>query len=307
MGIEKVVVGIDFSRPGIEAAKWVVEQLAPNAELVLAHVVDPPHTPSFLRGLVPSDADTVPFLVDEAESRLREIGSFLTAARVRTVVRAGRPHEELARLAAETGADLVAVGPHGDHPRPWKMLGTTAERLARAAAPAVLVVVNPRSTRPRRILVGVDDAPITTTVLAWSKVVADTLGADVTTVHVLQDAAMSRVLSMAATAGSDETDRVTRVSTAMLDEASRWLTALSEAGLGRERADSIVAHGNPGDVILETADDIGADLIVLGRRGSGTLIPAVVGSTVSTVLHGAKVPVLVVTEEHEDWIPSTEA
>jgi nucleotide-binding universal stress UspA family protein len=74
--------------------------------------------------------------------------------------------------------------------------------------------------------------------------------------------------------------------------ARRWL--------GHERADPIVAHGHTGDVILETVRDVGADLIILGRPGRGTLIPAIAGSTVSTVstvLHDAPVPVLVVTEE----------
>lgn len=77
--------------------------------------------------------------------------------------------------------------------------------------------------------------------------------------------------------------------------ARRWL--------GHERADPIVAHGHTGDVILETVRDVGADLIILGRPGRGTLIPAIAGSTVRTVRHDAPVPpVLVVTEEAEDGI-----
>ena len=305
MRIEKIVVGIDFSRPGIDAAKWVTEHFAPNTELILAHVIDPPRTPSFLRGLVPAGEEVVAWETGEAESRLKEIASFLTATQVRTIVRKGRPHEELATIAAETGADLVAVGPHGDNPRPWKMLGTTAERLARAAAPAVLVVANPRNAAPRRVLVAVDDSPITSTVLDWTKTVADALGSDVTVVHVLRNEAVSHVLSLAATAAG-EAEHVARVSTEILEEANRWLAAPADAGLGHERAESIVAHGKPGDVVLETARGIGADLIVLGRRGSGSLIPAVVGSTVSTVLHGAQAPVLVVTEELDDWMEPAE-
>ena len=301
MRIEKVIVGIDFSRPATEAAQWVVQQFAPDAEIILAHVIDLPRTPTFLRGVVSSDAELEASARNAAEPQLRELASFLTPARARTVIRTGRAHEELAKLAAETGADLVAVGPHGDRPRPWKMLGTTAERLARAAPPAVLVVAHARSAPPRRVLVALDDTPIATTVLDWTKTIADTLGADVTAVHVLRESAMSHVLSAAATAG-DELDHTARVSPESLAEATGWLAALAEGWLGHDRADSIVAHGHPGDAILETARDVGADLIILGRRGSGTLIPAIVGSTVSTVLHGAPVPVLVVTEETEDWI-----
>ena len=305
MRIEKIVVGIDFGRPGIDAAKWVAEHFAPNAELILAHVVAPPRTPAFLQGLVPADEEVVAWETGEAESRLREIARPLTAARVRTIVRKGRPHEELATIAAETGADLVAVGPHGDNPHPWKMLGTTAERVARAAAPAVLVVTSPGNAPPRRVLVPVDDSPITPTVLDWAKAVADALGSDVTALHVLRDAAM-RHAPVPGSMAAGEADRGARVSTEMLKEANRWLAALARAALGRERVESIVAYGKPGDVVLETARAIGADLIVLGRRGRGRLIPAVVGSTVTTVLHGTHAPVLVVTEEEHDWTERAE-
>jgi nucleotide-binding universal stress UspA family protein len=267
-------------------------------------VIDLPRTPSFLRGVAAPDAELEAAARSAAEPRLRELASFLMPARVRTVIRTGRTHEELAKLAAETGADLVAVGPHGDRPRPWKMLGTTAERLARAAAPAVLVVAHPRSAPPRRVLVALDDTPIVTTVLDWTKTIADTLGAGVTAIHVLRGAATSPVLSAAASTAGGEADHATRVSPETLAEATRWLATLADESLGHGRVESIVAHGHAGDVILESARDVGADLIILGRRGKGTLIPAVAGSTVSTVLHGAARPVLVVTEEAVDWMVS---
>jgi nucleotide-binding universal stress UspA family protein len=150
MRIEKIVVGMDFSGPGIDAAKWVTRHFAPDAEFIFAHVIDPPPTPGFLRGLVPDDEDAVASENSEAEVRLGEIASGLTATHVRTIVRRGPPHEELAKVVANTGADLIAVGPHGDNPRPFKMLGTTAERLARAWSPAVLVVAEDRCGQIRR-------------------------------------------------------------------------------------------------------------------------------------------------------------
>lgn len=301
MRIEKVVVGIDFSRPGVDAARWVMRHFAPDAEIILAHVIDPPRTPSFL--VAGSwQAEVMSSLRNDAASRLREIANSLTAAGARTVVRVGPPHEELAKLAAEIGADLVAVGPHGDRPRPWKMLGTTAERVVRAAAPAALVVANAGAT-PRRLLAAVDDAPIASTVLAWTKDIAEALGADVTVLHVLETTAMGHIRPMMAS-GSDKAEPSTRVSTDARREATRWLEALADAALGRGRAKSMVSEGHAGDSILETARDFGAGLIVIGRRGSGTLIPAVVGSTVSTVLHGAPCAVLVVTEEPYDWSDS---
>lgn len=300
MHIERIVVGIDFSRPGIDAATWVTEHFAPNAEFIFAHVIDPPQTPSFLRGFVPDHEEVAAMESREAESRLGEIAGSLTATHFRTIVRRGPPYEELAKVVANTGADLIAVGPHGDNPGPWKVLGTTAERLARAWSPAVLVVANPRNAPVRRVLVAVDDSPIMPIILDWAKTVVDASGAEVTAMHVLPSTTKRYALSPAATQPGDS-ERAVRVGPEVLDKANSWLASIAHTGLGHERAGSIVAQGNPGDEILKTARDIGADFIVIGRRSGATLIPAMAGSTVSTVLHGAHAPVLVVTEQHDAW------
>jgi nucleotide-binding universal stress UspA family protein len=304
MRIEKIVVGLDFSGPGIDAATWVTRHFARHAEFIFAHVVDPPQTPGFLRGLVPDDEEVAARENREAEARLREIASSLTASHVRTIVRHGPPYEELANVVTNTGADLIAVGPHGDNPRPWKMLGTTAERLARAWAPAVLVVTKPRNAPVRRVLVAIDDSPIVPIILDWTKTVVNASGADVTAVHVLPSLTRRRVSTPAMDPGDG--GHAARVGPEVLDRANQWLASIAHAGLGHERARSIVAHGKPGDVILDTARDIDADFIVLGRRAQARLIPAVAGSTVSTVLHGAQAPVLVVTEEQGAWMESAE-
>ena len=302
MRVEKAVVGIDFSRPGIDAAQWVMRHFAPTAEIILAHVIALPRMPSFVPDPSSWRTEIDASLRSDVESRLRETAVLLAADGARQVVRVGSPHTELAELAAETGADVVVVGPHGDRPRPWKMLGTTAERLVRAAAPAALVVANPRGALGR-LLVAVDDAPITSTVLAWAKGLADTLGAEVFVLHVLEHTGAS--YAPAVMAVSESAEQPARNHGDLRGAATRWLTALASASLGRGRGETIVSNGTPGDSILETARDVDAHLIVLGRRGSGTRIPAVAGSTVSTVLHGAPCPVLVVTEEPNAWTDSS--
>ncbi len=55
-----------------------------------------------------------------------------------------------------------------------------------------------------------------------------------------------------------------------------------------------VVRGMPADVILEQADLLKADLIVMGSRSSDTEHAHVLGSTVSKVLQRSKVPVYMV-------------
>ena len=55
-----------------------------------------------------------------------------------------------------------------------------------------------------------------------------------------------------------------------------------------------VIGGSAAEGILTVADDIGADLIVTGSRGRGTVTRTVLGSVSTEILHGAHCDVLVV-------------
>jgi nucleotide-binding universal stress UspA family protein len=54
--------------------------------------------------------------------------------------------------------------------------------------------------------------------------------------------------------------------------------------------------GDPAKKIVELADSIGADLIVVGSHGHGAISSALLGSVSRGILHRARRPVLVVRE-----------
>lgn len=56
-------------------------------------------------------------------------------------------------------------------------------------------------------------------------------------------------------------------------------------GHGVKRVEALVVEGNPAKVIVAEAVRLGADLIVMGRRGLGNLPAFVLGSVSSKVLH----------------------
>ena len=45
MELQRIVVGIDFSDASLAVARWVAKTLAPDAELLLVHVVPEPDAP----------------------------------------------------------------------------------------------------------------------------------------------------------------------------------------------------------------------------------------------------------------------
>jgi nucleotide-binding universal stress UspA family protein len=73
-----------------------------------------------------------------------------------------------------------------------------------------------------------------------------------------------------------------------VDEA---IGKLAAAGVKTEK---VVAEGRPVEVLLETAKERDASLIVVGSHGEGAVSAAFLGSTALKLLHHSKLPVLVV-------------
>ena len=59
------------------------------------------------------------------------------------------------------------------------------------------------------------------------------------------------------------------------------------------QVETIVRAGTPADQIVRAADELEADLIVIGGRGKGAMEAIVLGSVAYRVLHHAPCPVLV--------------
>ena len=70
---------------------------------------------------------------------------------------------------------------------------------------------------------------------------------------------------------------------------------LQQAGANYERE---IAHGEPGNTLLDIAERFGCDAIIIGSRGAGSLRSALLGTVSQTVLQEATVPVTVV--KHAD-------
>jgi nucleotide-binding universal stress UspA family protein len=59
-------------------------------------------------------------------------------------------------------------------------------------------------------------------------------------------------------------------------------------------AEIVIERGDPAEVILRTANELGCDLIVTGIARSGSLARTVLGTTVERLVHRASMPVLTV-------------
>ena len=55
----------------------------------------------------------------------------------------------------------------------------------------------------------------------------------------------------------------------------------------------VQTHGDPGHKIVTLSEECGADYIVIGCRGMGTIRRTILGSVSDYVTHHANVPVLI--------------
>lgn len=296
MKFDRLVIGIDFSASSVEAARWAAHQLAPNAELVLAHVISIPQIPPIVRSRFPRHDLLLATVRAGAEARLEELNLSLNARRVWIAIREGDPVRGLTEVTREFSADLIVVGTHGERPGLREALGSTAEHLVRAASCPVLLITRGAPTTVSHVLVPVDKSAIAGHALGWAAALSRRTGARVTAMHVVTAGATSGALAAAAViSGSPPIDPGTRPAAA--DMPRRWIEAAVAAGVPPERTNSDVAFGEPVREILGAAERLGADLIVMGRRGEGNFRRAVLGSVVEGVLRGSACPVLVVPEE----------
>jgi universal stress protein E len=307
--IERVVVGIDFSEPSLQAARWVAQHFARGAELILVHVVHlPPAAPSFTDHSAQRER-LIETARTGARTKLRELSESIATGLARLEVRVGKPSEEIVRVATEYDVDLVVVGRPEGRPGLWGRVGTTAQRVVRRSPVPLLLAQEWAPAKSKgaasHVLVAVDDSAMTTAVLDWGAYVTGRLAGEATVLHALDDTFYSSIATPAG--GPTWAELYTprhgppTPMTAIRD-AERWLSERVRAGAADARMTPVVVGrlSSPAEVILTEAERRNVELIVLGSSGVGAVPRLLFGSVAERVLLGASCPVLVVTGRPAD-------
>lgn len=135
--ITRIVVGTDFETPATAAIARAAEiAQRVGAEVTLAHVVE---TDLYAEAVRDEGHDTAT-RVKIAEDRLGQIARAQLGGRAKVRVATGRAPVELAKMAAQEGAQLIVVGSHGAGFAERALLGSTAEAIVERAPCSVLVV-----------------------------------------------------------------------------------------------------------------------------------------------------------------------
>lgn len=141
--------------------------------------------------------------------------------------------------------------------------------------------------RIKRILVPVDFSADSLEALAYARQLAARCGADLLLLHVAEPVYLAEP-NVAAADLTTLLDAQQRTADAQL---SRISADLRKEG---RRVRTLVECGVPAQVIVETADNTGTDLIILATHGRTGLSHMLIGSVAERVVRMARCPVLTV-------------
>jgi nucleotide-binding universal stress UspA family protein len=194
----------------------------------------------------------------------------------------------LLAYAEEVGADLLVVGRRGRGGFNALRLGSTAHEVAELAVGPVAVV--PASSAPSEggwpfatIAVGLDGSSVSAGALAWVASAARQSSAAVVAVHALEIAPAFAAAGLVVEYG--------QARATIQAEVQSWCEPLGEAGVPFT---IVVEEGGPAGVLLHAVTTQDADLLVVGRRVSGSFPGMSMGSAAHRALGFAPCPTVVV-------------
>jgi nucleotide-binding universal stress UspA family protein len=281
-----VFAATDFSRGGALALRRAVRlPFARSAALYIAHVL-PTELPAKFRTQIRTDAKR---RLEEAAEEARAALQRITSSRVtvRTRLLSGQPFVEVIRGARSNKAELVVVGRYGERTLRKALIGSTAERVIRKADLPVLVVTGEARQRYGKPLVATDLQDASTGIV---ELALRAVGPKVDPVAIVY--AYHLPFENRLGAGSSEAARDFRRHYEQDAERKmrKLLSAFRDAPVGFK---AVLRKGDPRSVVLYEAEQLKADLIVVGTHGRTGIRRLLVGSVAEWVVRQARGDVLI--------------
>jgi nucleotide-binding universal stress UspA family protein len=284
LSLKNILLAADFS-PGSETAVKYAQAIA-RRHASRVHTIHVNSPDSY--NLLDPDAFAITFNGPEANSKniADVLHGLLTGLPSQTPLRQGAVWEVIGDVARRNEIDLLVLASHGRHGIPRLVLGSVAEEVFRNVSCPVLTVgpdvkpCNSREMKIKKVLLATHfDAGSTAPLHA--ALLCNEFGAELTVLHVADE-------NKAASNGKTSKELAQQLTSVVPPEASLW-----------QKPACVLKYGLPSANILEVAQQMRADLIVLGARHPE---PARINShlpwaTAARVIAEAECPVLTVRQK----------
>ncbi|MCB0113615.1 MAG: universal stress protein [Caldilineaceae bacterium] len=204
---------------------------------------------------------------------------------------------EICRLADEERVNLIAMTTHGRAGLPRWLMGSVASRVVSATDKPVFLVhpnahTRERAVSLRRILVPLDGSRLAELALNVAGALARSREAGLILVRALEPAAVIGANSATSDAAAPVPAEAP-VHSIERDAADLYMADVLEVMNNTNTVEqSLIVHGSPAEVILDTAEMNDADLIIMSTHGRSGVSRWVYGSVAEKVLHSAPCPLL---------------
>jgi nucleotide-binding universal stress UspA family protein len=290
----KILAALDFGEPALEALRQA-RALAHGVDgtLALCHVLPAVRDLSLVypQGGIVVEAEQIAEVERTRKALAEHARTKLGLETEEVFVERGEPYAEIVRRAETCGAEFIVVGSHGRSGLARVVLGSVAERVARHAHCSVLVA---RPVRSGGVVLAATDLsdPSLSAVTAGAAAAARSR-ARLVVVSVLDWA------SPAAVQGLGVIVAIPALPPPELYRQVRGaLQSMIEAAIERVGAsgEARVLEGSVASSIVGCAEELGAELIVVGARGRTGLARLALGSVAERVIRGAGCSVLAVRQ-----------
>lgn len=289
--IKSILAATDFSVSAATAVHRGARLASEHAaSLELLHVV-PVQTLTDFQELYRGITYTEQQIVEEAKRRLETLAADLepvSNSRGKCSVRAGNVVDEI--LSAADRSDLLVLGPHGSRSLRDLLIGTTVDRLLRHTRRPLLVSRLEGDAAYRLVLVAIDFSVHSIAALRFAQQIAP--GVDLLALHVYDHPYASDLHP------SEVSDQaIEQYHATCREQALSNMEGLRDKFVAAgTKATFHVACGNAKALIAAKAEELGADLIVLGKHGRSFTGELLLGGVTRHTVARAKCDVTVVPE-----------
>jgi nucleotide-binding universal stress UspA family protein len=284
VSVQNILLASDFSSASDKAAAYA-KGLALNfrSNVEIAHVFDPSVVTSYMESILGLPVKERQHISNESLQRLEKD---FTAAGIeaRTSLPEGhRPHVALLKLARERDTDLIVAGTHSKWGLERLLVGSTAEELIRNSFCPVLTVGPHAKELPEGPLVF-------RTIVYATDFSAEAAKAAVFALSFAQDSGAHIYFCYVARDESTPTEK--KSVDANFKAALKKL--IPESTYEWCSPETVVAHGDAAESILELSERVQADLIVLGARNASFWLTHIEHGLTPDLLAEATCPVMTV-------------
>jgi nucleotide-binding universal stress UspA family protein len=280
-----IIVGVDGSPASRVAVDWAARDAARRgADLKLVHVLVPPAVMAFPEvpmppGFMEWQDEDGRRLLDSAVKTVEEAGA---QVEVSTDMVSGPAVPVLADLSSS--AQMIVVGCRGHGALARGLLGSISTGLAHHAHCPVAIIhdEDPLMPHPSKapVVVGVDGSPASENAVAIAFEQASFRGVDLLAVHAWSDTGVFEF------PGADWSTLQAAGEQTLSERLAGWQERYPDVPVRR-----VVVADKPARQLLEQAES--AQLLVVGSHGRGGIAGMLLGSVSTSVLHGARLPVII--------------